>query len=96
MEYRVPGCGHLDRDNVALLVVLQEREGGKGGKERKGGGEEEEGTGRGRGRTLIVANTHLLFNPRRGDVKLAQLQMLLGRMERLQQRYPEAGIGKSV
>lgn len=35
---------HLDRDNVALLVVLRDR----------------------RGRVLLVANTHLLFNPKRG------------------------------
>ena len=81
VEYRVPGCGHLDRDNVALLVVLQEREGGKEGG-REGGRQK-----------LIVANTHLLFNPRRGDVKLAQLQLLLARVERLQQRHPGAGIG---
>ncbi|KAF0693619.1 Aste57867_15484 [Aphanomyces stellatus] len=26
--------------------------------------------------TIAVANTHILFNPRRGDVKLAQLQLL--------------------
>ena len=35
---------YLDRDNVALLVVLRDR----------------------RGRVLLVANTHLLFNPKRG------------------------------
>lgn len=26
---------------------------------------------------LVIANTHLLFNPKRGDIKLAQLQLLL-------------------
>lgn len=32
---------------------------------------------------LCVATTHLLFNPRRGDVKLAQLQVLFAEMDRL-------------
>lgn len=31
---------------------------------------------------LIVANTHLLFNPRRGDVKLAQLMVLLAELDK--------------
>ncbi|XP_077566772.1 protein angel homolog 2 isoform X2 [Stigmatopora nigra] len=43
----------------------------------------------GRGGTLCVANTHLLFNPRRGDVKLAQLAVLLAEMER-RSRLPDA------
>ena len=32
---------------------------------------------------LVVANTHLLFNPKRGDVKLAQLVLLLSELDRL-------------
>jgi len=98
VEYLVSGCDYLDRDNVALVVVLQEREGegeGEEGREEgEGGGGGGGGGGEG-GRKLIVANTHLLFNPRRGDVKLAQLQLLLARVERLQQRHPGAGIGTS-
>lgn len=31
---------------------------------------------------LIIANTHLLFNPKRGDVKLAQLRLLLAEIQR--------------
>lgn len=31
---------------------------------------------------LVIANTHLLFNPKRGDIKTAQLMMLTGRVER--------------
>lgn len=31
---------------------------------------------------LIVSNTHLLFNPRRGDVKLAQLMVLLSEVDK--------------
>ena len=58
--------GVLDRDNVALLLVLSP--------------------------TLqpscsvCVANTHLLFNPRRGDVKLAQLMVLLSKIDQLTYR----------
>lgn len=32
---------------------------------------------------LVVATTHLLYNPRRQDVKLAQVQVLLAEIERL-------------
>ncbi|XP_019727017.1 protein angel homolog 2 isoform X2 [Hippocampus comes] len=35
------------------------------------------------GDVLCVANTHLLYNPRRGDVKLAQLAILLAEIGRL-------------
>jgi len=35
-----------------------------------------------RDRCIVVANTHLLFNPRRGDIKLAQLIMLLAEMDK--------------
>ncbi|KAK9511737.1 hypothetical protein O3M35_000342 [Rhynocoris fuscipes] len=35
------------------------------------------------GRDLIVANTHLLYNPRRNDVRLAQTQILLAEIKKL-------------
>ena len=35
------------------------------------------------GNMVVVGNTHLLFNPRRGDIKLVQLQMLLAEMDRM-------------
>lgn len=31
--------------------------------------------------SIIVANTHLLFNPKRGDIKLAQLRLLLAKLQ---------------
>ncbi|XP_076873386.1 protein angel homolog 2 [Brachyhypopomus gauderio] len=34
-------------------------------------------------RSVCVANTHLLYNPRRGDIKLAQLAMLLAEISRV-------------
>ncbi|XP_058470229.1 protein angel homolog 2 isoform X2 [Solea solea] len=36
--------------------------------------------------SICVANTHLLYNPRRGDVKLAQLAVLLAEVGRLSRR----------
>uniref|UniRef100_A0A8C5PCK7 Angel homolog 2 n=1 Tax=Leptobrachium leishanense TaxID=445787 RepID=A0A8C5PCK7_9ANUR len=33
--------------------------------------------------TICVANTHLLYNPRRGDIKLAQLAILLAEISRV-------------
>ena len=32
---------------------------------------------------LIVGTTHVLFNPKRGDIKLAQIRLLLAEMERM-------------
>lgn len=40
--------------------------------------------------SICVANTHLLYNPRRGDVKLAQLAILLAEIGRLS-RPPNGG-----
>ena len=31
-------------------------------------------------RALVVANTHILFNPKRGDIKLQQVQMTLSKL----------------
>ncbi|CAM9846707.1 unnamed protein product, partial [Hapterophycus canaliculatus] len=31
---------------------------------------------------LVIANTHLLFNPKRGDIKAAQLMVLTSKVER--------------
>lgn len=35
------------------------------------------------GNYMVIANTHLLYNPRRVDIKLCQLIMLLAETERL-------------
>lgn len=42
---------------------------------------------------LIIANTHLIFNPRRGDIKLAQLKFFLSELESfsLQSCPPSSG-----
>jgi mRNA deadenylase 3'-5' endonuclease subunit Ccr4 len=56
----VGGLAIMDRDNVALVVVLEDIR-----------------CPTEVGRQLIVANTHLLFNAKRGDVKLCQLHHLM-------------------
>lgn len=38
---------------------------------------------------LIVSNTHLLFNAKRGDVKLGQLQLLMSAIWRIVERHSE-------
>ena len=55
------GVPVMDRDNVALIVVL----------------EDVRSDGAHLGRYLVVANTHLLFNTKRGDVKMCQLHHLM-------------------
>jgi protein angel len=75
VEYLKPGIPVLDRDNVALLLLLQPKlQLGSGASSRSSSASASK---------LCVANTHLLFNPRRGDVKLAQLMTLFAEIDRL-------------
>ncbi|XP_073494201.1 protein angel homolog 1 [Phyllobates terribilis] len=71
VEFFRPAIDVLNRDNVGLVLLLQPRL--------------PEGTQDGRAAPppLCVANTHLLYNPRRGDIKLAQLALLLAEVEKL-------------
>lgn len=39
---------------------------------------------------LCIANTHLLFNPRRGDVKLGQLILLLAELDKAAYKYHQS------
>lgn len=58
----------LDRDNVGIVLLLQPT------------------TDRTEGVTfgpICVANTHLLFNPSRGDIKLAQLAIVLAEIDKV-------------
>lgn len=68
IEYVRSEVPMLDRDNVALIAMLKPL-----GRDIRLGGDFR----------LCVSNTHLLFNPRRGDVKLAQLCLLLAEIDRL-------------
>lgn len=76
---------------VGLITLLRAREGqGRGsdhggrsvdgGRGSRGGRNEHPGSNAvGAGKVLQVVNTHLIFNPKRGDIKLMQLAMLLNR-----------------
>ncbi|KAK6183483.1 hypothetical protein SNE40_010959 [Patella caerulea] len=57
--------GLLDRDNVALILELAPNTKHYHGSANK----------------LCIANTHLLYNPRRGDIKLGQLMVLLAELD---------------
>ncbi len=64
LAYLQPGIPLLNRDNVAVILLLQP----------KGMPDSEK---------VCIANTHLLYNPKRGDIKLTQLGMLLAEVDRL-------------
>uniref|UniRef100_UPI0037E6FFF4 protein angel homolog 1 n=1 Tax=Semicossyphus pulcher TaxID=241346 RepID=UPI0037E6FFF4 len=68
LEFFRPETELLDRHNVGIVLLLQPVV-------TKGSAVKAKGP------PLCVANTHLLFNPRRGDVKLAQLAILLAEID---------------
>ncbi|KAM6131397.1 LOW QUALITY PROTEIN: protein angel homolog 1 [Pterocles gutturalis] len=68
VEYFRPGLG-LSRDNVGLVLLLQPLL--------------PEGLDLKAVSPLCVANTHVLFNPRRGDIKLAQMALLLAEIDKV-------------
>nr|XP_019940282.1 PREDICTED: protein angel homolog 1 [Paralichthys olivaceus] len=68
LEFFRPDTELLNRHNVGIVLLLQPLV--TQGSETKA-----------KGPLLCVANTHLLFNPRRGDVKLAQLAMMLAEID---------------
>ncbi|XP_054169210.1 protein angel homolog 2-like [Oppia nitens] len=39
--------------------------------------------------SVFVANTHLLYNPKRGDVKLAQIRLLMAELDKLAKMYSQ-------
>lgn len=78
VEFRRPDLAVLDRDNVAVVLLLQPVVGGGSGAAAQGA-------------PICVANTHLLFNPRRGDVKLAQLAVLLAEIDHAVKPWRSSG-----
>ncbi|XP_072720440.1 protein angel homolog 1 isoform X3 [Ciconia boyciana] len=69
VEYFRPGLDILNRDNVGLVLLLQPLL--------------PEGLDLKAVSPLCVANTHVLFNPRRGDIKLAQMALLLAEIDKI-------------
>ncbi|CAI5476134.1 unnamed protein product [Closterium sp. Yama58-4] len=74
------------RDNVALLTVLKligENKEGEGVEELEEGEERDEENSS----LLVLANIHVLFNPNRGDIKLAQMSRLLSAAHQLSEKH---------
>ncbi|KAL2099432.1 hypothetical protein ACEWY4_005912 [Coilia grayii] len=76
LELRQERCELLDRDNVAIVLLLQPVTAEY---------QDEKFT------PICVATTHLLFNPRRGDIKLAQLVLVLTEIESVVRRCKTMG-----
>lgn len=69
----------MDRDNVAVVLVLKLRQTEESSKVDE---EKEEVKQKSTSPSKIcICTTHLLWNPKRGDLKLAQLQLLLGKLK---------------
>jgi len=66
VDLYVDGCAVLDRPNVALLMLLEPVVQSRQSRSSA---------------CVCVANTHLLYNPGRGDVKLAQLMFLFAAID---------------
>jgi len=67
VEYCKPDVQILDRDNIGLIALLVPRHLAQTDSPP----------------FLCVATTHLLYNPRRHDIKLAQLQLLFAELDRI-------------
>ncbi|XP_054473956.1 LOW QUALITY PROTEIN: protein angel homolog 2 [Anoplopoma fimbria] len=80
VEFLRPGDALLDRDNVGLVLLLQPNDTARRSDPSA---------------FICVANTHLLYNPRRGDIKLAQLAILLAEIGRLS-RLPDGSTNPVV
>ncbi|XP_008291596.1 protein angel homolog 2 [Stegastes partitus] len=80
VEFFRPGDALLDRDNVGLVVQLRPNDSISQSDPSS---------------FICVANTHLLYNPRRGDIKLAQLAILLAEIGRLS-RLPDGSANPVV
>lgn len=59
----------MDRDNVAVVVLLKPKTTGRASRQRNN--------------MVCVSNTHLLFNNKRGDIKLAQLACLFAEIDEI-------------
>ncbi|XP_062522070.1 protein angel homolog 2-like [Corticium candelabrum] len=72
VRFRVPGCDVLDRDNVGIIVILKIKR---------------SGLPHDFPIAICVATTHLLFNEKRGDIKLAQLVLLFTEISRACEQF---------
>lgn len=83
LEFYRPETKLLDRHNVAIVLLLRPVVARRSSREALGP-------------VLCVVNTHLLFNPRRGDVKLAQLAILLAEVDQVVQTLKASGMSYNL
>ncbi|XP_022796907.1 protein angel homolog 2-like isoform X2 [Stylophora pistillata] len=69
VSFNKPGVKLMDRHNVAVVVLLKPKVPGRSSRNSKN--------------LVCISNTHLLFNPKRGDIKLAQLAFLFSEIEEI-------------
>lgn len=69
VSFNKPEVKLMDRDNVAVVVLLKPKNTGSSSRHTNN--------------MVCVSNTHLLFNKKRGDIKLAQLSCLFSEIEEI-------------
>ena len=74
VQYRREEVAALCKDNIGLVLVLETRR-------RESGAGSDGGAGGGAVSRLVVANTHLLFNTKREELRLGQAALLLAEVE---------------
>lgn len=77
------------RDNVAQLCVLQSI---VSGSVNEGIATESRTAGQGQSHCLIVGNIHVLYNPKRGDIKLGQCRTFLEQVHKLSSLWDGAPV----
>ena len=81
VSFNKPEVKLMDRDNVAVVVLLKPRATGSSSRHTNN--------------MVCVSNTHLLFNKKRGDIKLAQLSCLFSEIEEIARILPPGKGGSS-
>lgn len=74
VSFRKPEVKLMDRDNVAVVVLLKPKTTGRASHKSNS--------------LVCVSNTHLLFNKKRGDIKLAQLASLFAEIDEVARISP--------
>ena len=77
VSFKVPGVGLMDRDNVAVVTLLKPGPTGQTAR-----------VAHPSHTCLCIGNTHLLFNTKRGDIKLAQLAYLFAEIDEVARISP--------
>lgn len=69
IEYYQPNVEVLNRDNVGIVIKLKINEGQFANNSTDS--------------DIVVATTHLLYNPKRSDVRLAQAQLMVAELDKM-------------